>query len=387
MAFGNDFLPFMRHLIEDDDVDEVVNTLRSDWLTTGPKTNIFEEKFKLYVGSDFAVALNSCTAGLHLALVVAGIEKGDEVITTPLTFTATSEAIIRQGAKPIFVDVHTDTYNIDEEQILEKITPRTKAILPMHFGGHPCELKAIQEIADDYGLVVIEDAAHALSAEYEGKKIGSISDITAFSFHPTKNITTGEGGMITTNNEEYAKRIKRLSLHGISKDTYQRYNLGSWYYEVLEAGFKYNITDIQSSLGITQLNKIERFWGFREKYFDQYNAAFQDIPEIAVPTVKNNVRHSYHLYPILLRAELLNIDRGEFIKRMNDEKIGTSVHYIPLHLHPYYKTTFGYEKGDYPNAEYVGDREVSLPIYPKLTTENVQYVIDTVTRLIDECRI
>lgn len=387
MTFGDDFLPFMRHLIEDDDIDEVVNTLRSDWLTTGPKTNIFEQKFKSYVGSDFAVALNSCTAGLHLALLVAGVKNGDEIITTPLTFTATTEAIIRQGAKPIFVDVHGDTYNIDEEQILDKITPKTKAILPMHFGGHPCELGAIQEIADDYELVLIEDAAHALGAEYEGKKIGSIGDITAFSFHPTKNITTGEGGMITTNNEEYAKRIKRLSLHGISKDTYQRYNLGSWYYEVLEAGFKYNITDIQSSLGITQLNKIERFWSLRRKYFDKYNAAFQDIPEIVIPTVKDNVRHSYHLYPILLKTELLNIDRGEFIKRMNNEKIGTSVHYIPLHLHPYYKTTFGYEKGDFPNAEYVGDREVSLPIYPKLTTENVQYVIDTVTRLIDECRI
>ena len=387
MTFGDDFLPFMRHLIEDDDIDEVVNTLRSDWLTTGPKTNVFEENFKSYVDSDFAVALNSCTAALHLALVVAGVKKGDEVITTPLTFTATAEAIIRQGAKPIFVDVRRDTYNIDEEQILEKITPRTKAILPMHFGGHPCEHRAIQEIADDSGLMVIEDAAHALGAEYEGKKIGSIGDITAFSFHPTKNITTGEGGMITTNNEEYAKRIKRLSLHGISKDTYQRYNLGSWYYEVLEAGFKYNITDIQSSLGITQLNKIERFWRLRGKYFDQYNAAFQNIPEIVVPTVKDNVRHSYHLYPILLKTELLNIDRGEFIKRMNDKKIGTSVHYIPLHLHPYYKTTFGYKKGDYPNAEYVGDREVSLPIYPKLTTENVQYVINAVTRLIDECRI
>ncbi|RKY89127.1 UDP-4-amino-4,6-dideoxy-N-acetyl-beta-L-altrosamine transaminase, partial [candidate division KSB1 bacterium] len=271
------FLPFHQPSIDGEEIQEVVDTLKSGWITTGPKTKLFEKKFQEYIGCKYAIAVSSCTAGLHLALVAAGVGQGDEVITTPYTFATTGEVIIQIGAKPVFVDIEEDGFNIDVTKIPEAITPETKAIIPVHFAGEPCDMDEIMKIAQENNLFVIEDAAHAVGAEYKGKKIGNIGDVTVFSFYATKNLTTGEGGMVTTNNDELAEKIRLLSLHGISKDAWKRYTAeGSWYYEILYAGYKYNMTDIQASLGIHQLNKLEKFLSIRQKYAQRYSSAFAD---------------------------------------------------------------------------------------------------------------
>jgi len=378
------FLPFARPLIEQEDIEEVVDTLNSDWLTTGPKTHLFEEEFAKYIGCKYAVAVNSCTAALHVSLAALGIGKGDEVITTPYTFISTVNVILQQRAVPVFVDIKPDTFNINPDLIGEKINDKTKAIMPVHFAGQPCEMKKILKIAKDNNLMVIEDAAHAISAEYEGKKIGTIGDATSFSFYPTKNMTTGEGGMVTTNDEELANKCKIWGLHGISKDAWRRYSAeGSWYYEVVCPGYKYNMTDIQASLGLHQLKKLNRFQRKRKKIVKAYDEAFKDIKEITIPFVKDNIKHAWHLYVIKIVSENLKVNRNQFIEALKAENIGTSVHFIPAHFQPYYRDTFGFKTGDFPNAEYAFERVISLPLFPKMSDNDVKDVINAVRKIIE----
>jgi len=383
-AERSDFLSFNRPFLGKEEIEEVVDTLKSDWLTTGLKTHLFEEKFAKYIGCKYAVAVNSCTAALHISLAALGIGRGDEVITTPYTFISTVNVILQQGAIPIFVDIKPDTFNINPDLIREKINDKTKAIMPVHFAGQPCEMEKIMKIAKDNNLLIIEDAAHAISAEYEGRKIGTIGDATSFSFYPTKNMTTGEGGMVTTNDEELMNKYKIWSLHGISKDAWKRYSAeGSWYYEVVCPGYKYNMTDIQASLGLHQLEKLNNFQKKREKIAKDYNEAFKDMKEITIPFVKDNIKHAWHLYVIKILSEKLKINRNQFIEALKAENIGTSVHFIPAHLQPYYRDTFGFKKGDFLNAEYAFERVISLPLFPKMSDKDVKDVINSVKKIVE----
>lgn len=343
----------------------------------------FEQAVSQYVGAGFGLALNSCTAGLHLSLLVSGIGEGDEVITTPLTFCATVNAIIHSGAKPVFVDVDRRTMNIDVKQIEQAITKRTKAILPIHLAGRPCEMDAIMRIAKKHDLFVIEDAAQALGSEYKGRKIGCIGDLTCFSFYVTKNIITGEGGMVTTDNKDFADKIKIYALHGMSKDAWNRYSDDGYkHYQVVCLGYKYNMTDMQASLGIHQLKRIENFDHQRQAIWDLYNAAFKDLPvELPAPFGKN-IRHNKHLYTLLINKKKCGISRDAFMQELHRRGVGTGVHFIPVHLHKYYRERFGYKFGDYPNAEYIGARTVSLPLSAKLTQKEVQQVIEAVRETI-----
>ena len=376
------FLPFALPTIEEAEMQEVGDTLKSGWITTGPRTRRFEEEFRQYIGSKHAIAVNSCTAALHIALAAAGIGQGDEVITSPLTFCSTANVIVHLGGTPVFADIGED-YNVDPSEIERRITPCTKAIIPVHYSGQPCWMDEILVVTRKRNLLVIEDAAHAVGAKYRGRMIGTIGDVTAFSFYAIKNMTTAEGGMITTNNDELAEKMRLLSLHGISKDAWKRYTSeGSWYYEVVYAGYKCNMTDIQAALGIHQLAKLERFLEIRRKYAAMYSEAFGDVPEIQTPIVNPNVRHAWHLYVIQLNLERLSIDRAQFIEALRAKNIGTSVHFIPVHLHPYYRQTFGYKRGDFPNAERIYDRIVSLPLYPKMTDGDVRDVITAVKETI-----
>jgi len=378
------FLHPFKHSIGEEEIDEVVDTLRSEWITTGPKTFKFEEMFSKTVNSKYAIAVNSCTAALHLAIVALGIGKGDEVITTPYTFAATSEVVINENATPVFVDVEKDTYNIDPVKIEEKITDRTKAIIVVHYAGQACEMDKIMDLAEKYDLYIIEDAAHAIGSKYKDKRIGSIGDFTCFSFYATKNITTAEGGMITTKHGDLADKIRMLSLHGISKDAWKRYSSeGSWYYEITYSGYKYNMSDLQASIGIHQMKKLDQMQKRREEIADKYNRAFGQIPQITTPTVKKYTTHAWHLYPVQVNSELLSINRNEFIEALKAENIGTSVHFIPLHLHPYYKEKYGFKGDDFPIAESLYNNEISLPIYPKMEDKDVEDVISAVKKIIN----
>ncbi len=378
------FIPFALPSIGEEEINEVVDTLRKGWLTTGEKTALFEQRFKEYIGAEAAIAVNSCTAALHLALVVANIQPGDEVITTPFTFAATGEVITYLGAKPIFVDIDQATYNIDPKKIEEKITTRTKAIIPVHFAGLPCEMDEIMAIAKKHNLIVIEDAAHAVGATYKGKKIGTIADMTAFSFYATKNLATGEGGMITTDNTKFDERLRILRLHGISKDAWKRYTqAGSWKYEILEQGYKYNLTDVASAIGIHQLAKLNEFNAIREKYAQIYTEAFRSIPEITLQEVTPYSKHAWHLFTICLDQSL---DRDNVIEELKKRQIGASVHFIPLHLHPFYRKQHGYKKGDFPVAEKVSEGIISLPLYPAMSQEEITYVADAVKEIIETNR-
>lgn len=384
----NSFLPSFRHSIGQEEIDEVVDTLKSDWITTGPKTFKFEEMFAKKVGSKYAVAVNSCTAALHLALAALGIGKGDEVITTPFTFASTAEVVTDQNATPIFADVDKSTYNIDPAKIEEKITEKTKALIPVHYAGQACEMDKILDIAKENDLFVIEDAAHALGSEYKDKAVGSIGDITCFSFYATKNITTAEGGMITTDNKELADKARILSLHGISKDAWKRYSSeGSWYYEILYSGYKYNMSDVQASIGIHQLKKLDQMQRRREKIAKFYNNSFKNIPQIITPLVKDYTKPAWHLYSVQIDTDSLKINRNEFIEALKAENIGTSVHFIPLHLHPYYKERYGFKRGDFPVAESIYDHEISLPLYPKMTDEDAKDVVSAVKKIINYYKV
>jgi len=378
-----DTLVFGRPRICEAEINEVVDTLRSGWIGTGPRTHQFEEAFRKYIGSKYAIAVNSCTAGLQLALDVLGLNEGDEVITTPITFPSTANVIVHQRAKPIFVDVEKSTMNLDPGRIEEAITRKTKAILPVHMTGRPCDMDKIIEIATRYNLLVIEDAAHAIEARYKGQKVGCIGDITVFSFYVTKNVVTGEGGMVTSNNDQWVEEMRIKSLHGISSDAWERYSSeGFRPYDTMYPGYKFNMTDMQAALGIHQLARIEENRKIREKIWRTYDEAFVDIPEIITPQpVGENSRHARHLYTILLMIERLNVSRNEFIAALKAENIGAGIHFTALHLHHYYKNDFGFKLGDFPNAEYISNRTVSLPLSPNLTDDDVQDVIKAVTKL------
>jgi len=376
---GKTTIPFALPFIDDEEVEGIVEAVRSGWLTMGPKTVFFEEQLAQYIGVGHVVAVNSCTAALHLSLIALGIEKGDEVITSPYTFAATGNVIAHTGARPILADIERDTYNIDPEQITEHITGKTRAIIPVHFAGQPCDLREIQEIAEDHNLWVIEDAAHAIGAEYAHKKIGTFGDATCFSFYPTKNMTTGEGGAIATEDEKLADRLRKIRLHGLSKDAWRRYSTaGSWYYEIEECGWKYNMTDLQAAIGIPQLKRLNWFIETRRRLAGVYNGALGSYEDIIIPTEKPDRLHVYHLYPILLKT----FDRNTFIQEMMQYGINCSVHFIPLHLHPYYQETFGYKPGDFPNAEWVYEQEVSLPLYPGLSDEDVETVLRSIKEVL-----
>ncbi len=378
-----DFLIFGSPFILEPEIEEVSKTLRSGWLGTGPKTYEFERRFSEYIGSKWAVALSSCTAGLFLALDVLGIADESEVITSPLTFPATANVVVHRRAKPIFVDIEKETMNIDPEKIESRVGPKTKAIIPVHFAGRPCKMDQIMEIARGHNLWVVEDAAHAIETDYKSQKIGTMGDITAFSFYVTKNLVTGEGGMITTNNGRWAQEIRVKSLHGISADAWKRYSAeGFRPYDTIYPGYKYNMTDIQASLGLHQLKRLEDNLRIREKHWRRYNEAFSEVPQITIPLEEENIKHARHLYTILLDLDRLKITRDQFIAALKAENIGTGVHFRALHLHSYYRKTFGWKRGDFPIAEYVSDRTVSLPLSAKLTEKDVDDVIKAVQKVI-----
>jgi dTDP-4-amino-4,6-dideoxygalactose transaminase len=387
------FIPFNLPQIGEEEIHEVVDTLKSGWLTTGPKTAQFEREFKDYVHASHALAVNSATAGLHLSLAALGIGPGDEVITTPLTFCSTINTILQVGATPVLADVGEDG-NIDTESIAERLTDRTRAILPVHLGGLPCDMNSIWRLAREKGLYVIEDAAHAVGAEYCGRPIGASSgeagqrsDAICFSFYATKNLTTGEGGMVVTHDDQLHEKMKRLCLHGISKDAWNRYSEhGNWYYEVVECGFKYNLSDIQSSLGIHQLRKIERFTAMRASIARTYNEAFAGIPELELPPGGSNSRHAWHLYPLRLNLERLNIDRDEFIRQLRGRNIGTSVHFIPIPLHPYFAPFASLPHNQCPKALRLYPRLISLPLYPGMTDGQVDHVIQSTRDIVEVAR-
>ena len=379
----NDFLVFGSPKIEQEEIDEVVECLKSGWIGTGPRVNQFENAFRDYIGSKYAIALNSCTAALHLSMLVSGVSIGDEVITTPMTFAATANAILHTGAKPIFVDVEKDSMNIDPSLIEKAISPKTKAILPVHFAGRPCNMDHIMEIAQKNNLLVIEDAAHAVEAKYKGKKIGNIGDMTCFSFYVTKNLVTGEGGMITTNNEEWSKKIKIRALHGMTSDARMRYaNENYKHYQVIAPGFKYNMMDIQASLGIHQLKRLDKNFDRRKEIWNIYNKAFENLP-ITTPSEEKDTVHGRHLYTLLLDLDNLKISRDEFLGEIVRENIGVGVHFISLHLQPYYKETFGLKKDDFPNSAFISERTVSIPFSAKLTEKDVQDVINAITKVLN----
>jgi dTDP-4-amino-4,6-dideoxygalactose transaminase len=378
------FLPFHVPQIDDEEIRSVVETLKSGWLTTGVKVKRFEEEFASYIGCGHAIAVNSCTAALHLALEAVGIEEGDEVIVPTMTFTATAEVVLYFKANPVLVDCRPDTLNIDPDLIERAITAKTKAIIPVHFGGQPCDMEPILEIARRHKLYVIEDAAHALPASYGSRKIGTIGDITCFSFYATKTITTGEGGMATTDNLEWAERMRMMSLHGISHDAWKRYTKeGSWYYEVVRPGFKYNLTDIGAAIGIEQLKKCDAFGAARKRIAAAYDERFANLPEIQTPVCASDVQHAWHLYVIQLDLERLKIDRQRFIEALKEQGVGTSVHFIPLHLHPYYRDKFGYAPDDFPKATEAYQRIISLPIYPKMSEMDVEKVVNAVKNIVN----
>jgi dTDP-4-amino-4,6-dideoxygalactose transaminase len=373
------FLDYFRCWLDDDDANAVLDVLRSGWITTGPKAQQFERAVADRVGAAHAVAVNSGTAAMHVALAALGIGPGDEVITTPFTFCATAEVIEYQGACPVLADIDLDTFNIHPALIEDKITSHTRALLPVHYAGHPCEMDPIIEIARRRRLHVVEDAAHAIGSAYRGRPIGALGDVTAFSFYPTKNITTGEGGMATTNDEDLAARMRRLSLHGMSRDAWKRYTAaGSWYYEVTDLGYKYNMPDLLAALGLSQLAKLDRFNELRAQHAAAYHEGLHDLPELILPHPQPHVRANWHLYVVLLRPELLTLDRAAFIEALRAAGIGTSVHFIPLHLHPHYQKRFGWKPGLCPNAEWVYERAISLPLYPKMTPADVARVIEAV---------
>lgn len=377
------YLPYGQQWIEDDDIEEVVKVLKSDYLTTGPKIEEFEEKFGKYVGVKYAVAISNGTAALHGASFAAGIKEGDEVITTPITFAASANCILYQGGKPIFADIDSSTYNIDPKDIEKKISSKTKAIVPVDFTGQPVNIDEINAIAKKYNLIVIEDGAHSLGAEYKGKKTGSLVDMTTFSFHPVKHITTGEGGVITTNNKELYEKLKLFRTHGITRDKQILYNKneGSWYYEQLELGYNYRITDIQCALGISQLNKIDKFLRRRREIAEKYNEYLKDIDGIVLPYQEEYIKSSWHLYVIQLELEKFKVGRREIFEALKAENIGVNVHYIPVYYHPYYQK-LGYKKGLCPNAEKLYERIITIPLYPKMTDKDVKDVVEALDRVL-----
>jgi dTDP-4-amino-4,6-dideoxygalactose transaminase len=423
-------LPFALPEIGGAELDEIRQVLESGWITTGPKVHRFERDFADYAGVNFAVAVNSCTAAMHLALDAVGVQAGDYVITTPYTFAATAEVVRHCNAIPVFVDVDRDTLNIDPRRLVDTIEdltrclergaspatvgaaralaggrradyapvqrrdaaghggPALKALLPVHVAGHPCDLDVLSAIAAEHSLALVEDCAHACSAAFNGRRIGSapvngVPWAACFSFYATKTLTTGEGGMVTTDSEQRAERLRVMSLHGISKDAWKRYTAeGNWYYEILEPGYKYNMSDLMAGIGLAQLRKVEQMRRRREQIAERYTEAFRGHAAVDLPVVRGNVRHAWHLYMLRLNRDHLSIDRNQFVAELKKRQIGSSVHFIPLHIHPYYETTYGYRPDDFPVAYHEYEREVSLPIYSKMNDRDVDDVIDAVTEIV-----
>jgi len=381
---NKDFLIFGSPAIEDPEIEEVVNCLRSGWLGTGPKVARFEKDFARYKGvyESQVAAVNSGTAALHLSMIAAGIGPGDEVITTALTFCATVNAIIHAGATPVLADIDPVTMNIDPADIESRITKRTRAIVPVHFAGRCCEMDAIMAIAERYSLKVIEDCAHAIESEYKGKKTGTFGDFGCFSFYVTKNVVTGEGGMVIAKNKHDIERVKVLALHGMSKDAWHRFSdEGYKHYYVTECGFKYNMMDLQAAIGIHQLERIENNWKRREEIWNQYQQAFSELPVTLPSETKPGMKHGYHLYTILIDEKKTGISRDQFIEEMTRQNIGVGVHYLSIPEHPYYQKVFGWNPLDHPHAMRIGRQTVSLPLSAKLITENVDQITLRVTNV------
>lgn len=374
-------LPYGRQSVDEADVQAVVDVLRSDWLTTGPKVAEFEEAFAARVGAAHAVSFSSGTAALHAAAFAAGLKAGDEAITTPMTFAATANCVLYQGATPIFADVSSDTLNLAPEQITEKISAKTRAILPVDYAGHPADLTPILETARRNGLTVIEDACHALGAEYRNVRVGSMADMTVFSFHPVKHITTGEGGMVATNNQKFAETLRCFRNHGISTDARERQNAGQWQYEMVLLGYNYRLPDVACALGLQQLTKLDANLARRREIAAFYTAALREIPGVILPTVRSAASPAWHLYPIRLDLQKLTADRGQIFRALRAENIGVNVHYIPVHLHPYYRDRFGYRPGDYPVAEDAYERLISLPIFHGMSRQDAEDVVAAVSKV------
>lgn len=392
-----EFLPFAIPSIGEEEIAEVVDSLRSGWVTTGPKVKQFEQDISDYISCKNAIAVNSCTAGLHVTLKALGVSPGDEVIVPTLTFIATANVVVHLGAKPVLVDVGDD-FNVIPEAIEKAITPKTKVIVPVHHSGQASHLKEIYEIAARHDLHIVEDAAHAIGSTYWDSRIGSdqlnflgadspLKRVAVFSFYATKNMTTGEGGAIVTDDSELADHLRILSLHGMSRDAWKRYtSAGSWYYEVVDAGYKYNMTDIQAAMGIHQLKKLDGFIRRRQEYANLFDEAFAELPEVQTPVRHKDRNHIYHLYAIRLKLDRLTIDRSQFIDKMRELNIGTSVHFIPVHLHPFYRKTYGYKRGDLPNSEKIYDSIISLPLYPAMDEADVRDVISAVEDIVKSHR-
>ena len=378
-------LPYGRQSVDNADVQAVVEVLKSDWLTTGPKIGEFEERFAAWIGVRHAVSFSSGTAALHGAAFAAGLGPGDEAITTPMTFCATANCILYQGATPVFADVSADTLNLDPREVSKKLSARTysrtKAIIAVDYAGHPAALDELGQLAKTQGALLIEDACHALGAEFQGKRVGSIANMTVFSFHPVKHLTTGEGGMVATNDARLAETLRRFRNHGISSEARQRHESGQWFYEMVLLGFNYRLTDIACALGLSQLEKLAANLARRREIAAQYAEAFWDLPAIVIPTVRDGVVPAWHLYPVRLKLELLAAGRGEIFQALRAENIGVNVHYIPVHQHPYYRERFNTEAG-YPVAEDAYERLISLPMFHSMTAQDVEDVIHALRKVV-----
>ena len=381
------FLPITTAVFGREEEKEIIETLRSGWITLGPKTLKFEELLVEYTGAKYAIATNSCSAALHLSMLAINIKKGDEVITTPFTFASTAFSITHCGGKPIFVDIDSKTFNIDPSKIKEAITSKTKAILPVDYGGQPADLDQILKIAKKNKLYVIEDAAHTIGAKYKGKNIGTISDLTCFSFHPVKNITTGDGGAIITNSRKLAEKLKVLRVNGMDKESWKRNTQsGNWDYAIISEGYKYHMNDLAASLGIHQIKKLDRFRKIRAEIASIYDSELQTVSEITIPFRESDIQHAHNIYAILIDTKNLKITRNQIIDRLKEFNIGSIVYFRPLHLQPYFQRKFGYKKGDFPNAEYVFERMICLPIYPAMEIDAVKFVSRVLKRIIEENR-
>jgi UDP-4-amino-4,6-dideoxy-N-acetyl-beta-L-altrosamine transaminase len=380
-------LPYGRQSIDESDIQAVVETLRSDWLTSGPKVAEFEEAIAAWVDAKYAVSFSSGTAALHAAAFAAGLQAGDEAITSPLTFVATANCVLYQGASPVFADVSPDTLNLDPEQVATRITPQTKAILPVDYAGHPADLDAILQLADRHGLVVIEDACHALGAEYRGRRVGSIAHMTVFSFHPVKHLTTGEGGMVATNSSALAETLRRFRNHGIDKDARHRHAAGQWYYEMTMLGFNYRLTDIACALGLQQLKRLDANLARRRQIAARYAVEFRNMLGLLSPQIRIDVNPAWHLYPIRLNLAKLSAGRDEVFQALRAENLGVNVHYIPVHHHPYYRERFGYQGGEYPVAEAAYESLISLPMFHGISDDDVDDVIRAVGKVVSHFEV
>ncbi len=376
-------LPYGHQSIDEEDIQAVTDVLRSDWITTGPKVAEFEEAFADYVRAEYAVSFSSGTAALHGAAFAAGLKSGDEAVTTPMTFCATANCVLYQGARPVFADVAPDTLNMDPGEAAKCITPRTKAIIPVDYAGHPADLEELSLLAQESGIAVIEDACHALGAEYKGRRVGGISDMTVFSFHPVKHITTGEGGMVTTNSLDFARRLRLLRNHGIEGDARQRQAKGQWYYEMVDLGYNYRLTDIACALGLAQLRRLDKNLARRREIALHYSKALGDLSGIRIPAQRSYVSSAWHLYPVRLLPDVLKVGRADIFAAVRKENIGVNVHYIPVHIHPYYRSRFGYRGGEYPVAERAYEALISLPMFHAMTDQDVLDVVEAVRKVLE----